>query len=154
MTSNSTSNGTRKKVRDSFSRFARKVAAIIGTPYAFAIALTAIISWALLGPLMGFSERWQLIVNTGTTIVTFLVVFLIQSTQYKDARAVHLKLDELIHVMSKARDKLIDAEELSDEELDALEEEFRQMGRVSQRNPQRSPKPKPTPSSHPPSHRN
>lgn len=120
-------------IQDSFARFARKTSEIIGTPFAFAIALASIVAWALLGPIMGFSERWQLIVNTGTTIVTFLVVFLIHTTQYKDARAVHLKLDELIHVMSKARNKLIDCEELSDQELDALEEEFRRMGRVSDR---------------------
>ena len=120
-------------IREGFARFARKASSVIGTPYAFAIAACSIVLWAVSGPLMGFSERWQLIVNTGTTIITFLVVFLIQTTQNKDARAVHLKLDELIHVISKARTKLIDCEELSDKELEKLEDEFRQMGRVSDR---------------------
>jgi low affinity Fe/Cu permease len=114
-------------MRSGFSRFAKHVARAIGSPYAFAIAFTSIIAWAFLGPVMGFSERWQLIVNTGTTIVTFLVVFLIQTTQNRDARAVHLKLDELIHVISEARNKLIDCEDLTDEELDKLDEDFKKL---------------------------
>ena len=123
-------------VREAFAKFARKTSTIIGTPYAFALAVCFILLWAVAGPFMGFTERWQLIVNTGTTIVTFLVVFLIQTTQNKDSRALHLKLDELIHVISKARNKLIDCEELSDRELAELEEEFRRMGRVSDRDEQ------------------
>ena len=114
-------------VRSGFSRFAKNVAAAIGTPYAFAVALAVIIVWALLGPVFGFSEVWQLLINTGTTIVTFLVVFLIQTSQNRDAKAVHLKLDELIHVISKARNKLIDCEDLTDEELEKLDAEFKKL---------------------------
>ena len=114
-------------MRSAFSRFAKSVSAAIGTPYAFAIALAVIVIWALLGPVFGFTEVWQLLINTGTTIVTFLVVFLIQSSQNRDSKAVHLKLDELIHVISKARNKLIDAEDLTDEELDKLDAEFKRM---------------------------
>ena len=110
---------------DVFSPFARKIAHAIGSPIAFAIALAAVMVWAISGPLFGFSDTWQLVINTSTTIVTFLVVFLIQSTQNKDAKAVHLKLDELIHVIKKARNQLIDAEELTDAELEQLETEFR-----------------------------
>jgi low affinity Fe/Cu permease len=91
------------------------------------IALAIIIVWAATGPLMGFSDTWQLVINTGTTIVTFLVVFMIQSTQNKDSKAIHLKLDELIHVVSEARDQLIDCEELSDAELAKLDAEFKRM---------------------------
>jgi low affinity Fe/Cu permease len=118
---------------DVFSTFARKVAHVIGTPIAFAIALAAVVVWGLSGPLFGFSDSWQLVINTSTTIVTFLVVFLIQSTQNKDAKAVHLKLDELIHVIHKARNRLIDAEELTDAELDRLEDEFRQLRDTTRR---------------------
>lgn len=114
-------------MRDSFSRFAKGVSGAIGSPYAFAVALTMIIIWAACGPAFGFSETWQLIINTGTTIITFLVVFLIQTSQNRDAKAVHLKLDELIHVISKARDRLIDAEDLTDEELDHLDAEFKRL---------------------------
>lgn len=114
-------------MRSAFSHFARRVASFIGTPQAFALALSAVIIWAALGPVCGFSEDWQLVINTGTTIITFLVVFLIQTTQNRDAKAVHLKLDELIHAMSHARNKLIDAEDLTDEELDSLEAEFRRL---------------------------
>jgi len=116
-------------VREGFARFARKVSKAIGSPHAFVIAFLAVVGWAATGPLFGFSETWQLIINTSTTIVTFLVVFLIQSTQNKDSKAVHLKLDELIHHMSKARDRLIDAEDLPDAELDDLAREFQKMRR-------------------------
>ncbi len=119
-------------MRSGFSKFAKVVSGAIGTPYAFAIALGIIIVWAFLGPLFGFSEVWQLLINTGTTIVTFLVVFLIQTSQNRDAKAVHLKLDELIHVISKARNRLIDAEDLTDEELDKLDKEFKRL-RASER---------------------
>lgn len=112
---------------DLFSRVARKVAEKIGSPAAFLVAATGVVVWAASGPLFGFSETWQLVINTSTTIITFLVVFLIQATQNRDSKAVHLKLDELIYVMSQARNRLIDAEELTDAELDELEEEFRQL---------------------------
>jgi low affinity Fe/Cu permease len=114
-------------MRDAFARFSRHVSGAIGSPYAFVIALVAVVAWALTGPMFGYSETWQLVINTGTTIVTFLVVFMIQSTQNKDARAVHLKLDELIHVISDARNRLIDCEDLSDQELDELDAEFQRL---------------------------
>ena len=113
--------------RSNFSRFARSVSNAIGSPYAFAVALAIIIVWAAFGPAFGFSETWQLIINTGTTIITFLVVFLIQTSQNRDAKAVHLKLDELIHVISEARNRLIDAEDLTEEELDKLDREFKRL---------------------------
>ena len=108
-------------IKTAFARFARAVAAAMGSPHAFVIALLAVVLWAAVGPLFGFSSEWQLVINTGTTIITFLVVFIIQSTQNKDAKAVHLKLDELIHVISKARNRLIDCEDLSDDELAKLD---------------------------------
>jgi low affinity Fe/Cu permease len=117
-----------------FSTFARKVAHAIGTPTAFVIATGAVVLWAITGPLFGFSDTWQLVINTSTTIVTFLVVFLIQSTQNKDSKAIHLKLDELIHAIHGARNKLIDAEELPDAELEKLEAEFRLLHAASDGN--------------------
>lgn len=113
--------------RTGFQKLAKGVANGIGSPFTFAVALFIVILWACLGPVFKFSETWQLLINTGTTIVTFLVVFLIQATQNRDSRALHLKLDELIHVMSKARDKLIDCEDLTEEELDTLDREFKSM---------------------------
>ena len=114
-------------VRDRFARFSRHVSGAIGSPHAFVVAFAAVVIWALLGPLFGFSDAWQLVINTTTTIITFLVVFMIQSTQNKDSKAIHLKLDELIHVISAARDQLIDCEELPDEELERLDDEFRRL---------------------------
>ena len=107
-----------------FSRFASGTAQAVGTPYMFLLALATIIIWAVLGPFYRFSDTWQLVINTGTTIVTFLVVFLIQNTQNRDAKALHLKLDELIRSHHPARDELIDIEKLSDEELDQLEKRY------------------------------
>jgi len=107
-----------------FSRFAAKTAVLVGRPYMFFLAVAVIVTWAILGPHFGFSDTWQLIINTGTTIVTFLVVFLIQNTQNRDAKALHLKLDELIRSHHPASNELIDVEKLSDEELDTLEERY------------------------------
>ncbi len=90
----------------------------------FAFACLIIIGWALTGPMFNYSDTWQLVINTGTTIVTFLMVFLIQNTQNRDARAVHLKLDELIRALKGARNKLVNLEEMSDDDLDKLQEEF------------------------------
>jgi low affinity Fe/Cu permease len=111
-------------VRDAFRVFARRSSAILGSAWAFAGALFIIVVWALTGPTFHFSDTWQLIINTGTTIVTFLMVFLIQNTQNRDAKAVHLKLDEIIRALKGARNKLVDLEELSDDELKKIEEEF------------------------------
>jgi low affinity Fe/Cu permease len=107
-----------------FSRFASQTAQIVGHPYMFLAAVFVIALWAITGPYFHYSDTWQLIINTGTTIITFLVVFLIQNTQNRDAKALHLKLDELIRSHHPANDDLIDIQKLSDEELDALEERY------------------------------
>ena len=108
-----------------FRRFAQKTSAIVGSPWMFLVAVAVIIVWATLGPMADYSDTWQLIINTGTTIITFLMVFLIQNTQNRDARAIHIKLDELLLSVKRARTSLVDLEECSDEELDRLQEEFR-----------------------------
>jgi low affinity Fe/Cu permease len=111
-------------MRDAFRVFARHTSAILGSAWAFCGAILIIVVWALTGPTFHFSDTWQLIINTGTTIVTFLMVFLIQNTQNRDAKAFHLKLDELIRAVKGARNKLVDLEELSDDELNNLEQQF------------------------------
>jgi low affinity Fe/Cu permease len=108
-----------------FRRFSHWTSEKVGSPWAFALAITAILIWAASGPLFDFSESWQLIINTGTTILTLLMVFLIQNTQNRDARAIHLKLDELIRTSNPARNSLIDIEDMEDEELALLQEEFK-----------------------------
>jgi low affinity Fe/Cu permease len=107
-----------------FSRFASSTAELVGHPYMFLLAVVVLVMWAVSGPFFHFSDTWQLIINTGTTIVTFLVVFLIQNTQNRDAKALHLKLDELIRSHHPANDDLIDIQKLSDEELDQLEKRY------------------------------
>jgi low affinity Fe/Cu permease len=107
-----------------FSRFASSTAQIVGHPYLFFAAVVVLVVWAASGPYFHYSDTWQLIINTGTTIVTFLVVFLIQNTQNRDAKALHLKLDELIRSHHPASDDLIDIQKLSDEELDELEKRY------------------------------
>jgi low affinity Fe/Cu permease len=107
-----------------FSRLASRTAQLVGHPYMFLFAVVVLVAWAISGPFFHFSDTWQLIINTGTTIVTFLVVFLIQNTQNRDARALHLKLDELIRSHVPARNDMIDIEKLSDEELDELEKRY------------------------------
>src|SRR5213076_1499923 len=108
-----------------FGKVAAKIAVLVGSPWAFGLAVGAIVVWAALGPRYHYSDTWQLIINTGTTIVTFLMVFLIQNTQNRDARAIHLKLDELIRGLRGPRNKMVDLEDCSDEEIDQLEEEFK-----------------------------
>ena len=103
-----------------FSRFASRIAQWMGAPGAFLIAVLLIVVWLLTGPIFGFSTEWQLIVNSVTTVATFLMVFLIQNTQNRDARAIHLKLDELIRATPKARNEFMEAEE---EDLDEIERE-------------------------------
>jgi low affinity Fe/Cu permease len=107
-----------------FSRFASSTAQFVGHPSVFFAAVSVLLIWAVSGPFFHFSDTWQLIINTGTTIVTFLVVFLIQNTQNRDAKALHLKLDELIRSHHPANDDLIDIQKLSDEELDQLEKRY------------------------------
>ena len=112
---------------EAFHRLAARAATVFGTPWAFAIAVVVVVAWAATGPLFQFSETWQLVINTGTTIITFLMVFLIQSTQNRDARALHLKLDELIRATRGARDVFADLEEATEEELNAFQQEFEQL---------------------------
>lgn len=107
-----------------FRLFANKMASLMGSPWAFAASVLTVLIWAALGPAHDYSDTWQLVINTGTTIVTFLMVFLIQNTQNRDARAIHLKLDELIRASTKARNQLIDLENMSNQELDELHAEF------------------------------
>jgi low affinity Fe/Cu permease len=111
-------------VQDAFRVFARNSSIVLGSAWAFAVAVLIIAIWALTGPTFHFSDTWQLIINTGTTIVTFLMVFLIQNTQNRDAKAVHLKLDELLRAVKGARNELVDLEKLSDEDLKKLEKQF------------------------------
>lgn len=111
-------------MRAQFNSFSKAVAGYVGSAYAFIVAGSIILVWAISGPMFGYSDTWQLIINTGTTIVTFLMVFLIQNTQNRDARAIHLKLDELICAVDRARLELVDAEDLPDEELERHQREF------------------------------
>lgn len=99
----------------------------VGSPWAFLLALTAIVIWAITGPMFGYSDTWQLVINTATTIITFLMVFIIQNTQNRDTKAVHLKLDELLRGVKGARTSLVNLEALSDEELDALQKQFEKL---------------------------
>ena len=110
-----------------FRKFANAVSNIAGTSWVFILAVTIIIVWAISGPMFGFSDTWQLVINTGTTIITFLMVFLIQNTQNRDAKAIHLKLDELIRGVKGARTGLVNLETLSDEELEQLQKEFERL---------------------------
>jgi low affinity Fe/Cu permease len=109
----------------SFRRFAYTVASAVGTHWAFLIALVVIIAWAVTGPLFHFSDSWQLVINTGTTIVTFLMVFLIQATQNRDGKALQLKLDELIRSQRSARNVFADLEDATEDEVREFEEEFK-----------------------------
>ena len=111
-------------MNEMFRRFAHRVSQLVGTSWAFILAVLVIVVWAVTGPMFGYSDTWQLVINTGTTIVTFLMVFLIQNTQNRDAKAIHLKLDELIKAVKGARTGLVNLEELSDSELERLQKEF------------------------------
>ena len=107
---------------------------VLGSAWAFASAILIIVIWGLTGPAFHYSDTWQLIINTGTTIVTFLMVFLIQNTQNRDAKAVHLKLDEVIRALKGARNELVDLEKRSDEDLTRLEKQFERIRKKAERN--------------------
>jgi low affinity Fe/Cu permease len=111
-------------LRNAFHRFAHHAAKASGSPVAFFAAVTIIVVWGITGPIFHFSDTWQLIINTGTTIITFLMVFLIQHTQNRDSQVMQLKLNELIRAVHSARNDLVDLEELSDEELNRLQDQF------------------------------
>ena len=115
-----------------FSQFAKHAARASGHAVAFGTAAALILLWAITGPLFGFSNTWQLVINTATTIVTFLMVFLIQNTQNRDSEAMHIKLDELIRVVSNANCALLNLEELTEEELEAIRAEYLALARQAQ----------------------
>jgi low affinity Fe/Cu permease len=109
---------------DTFGKFAASASAWLGSKWAFVGAITVIVVWAVTGPIFHYSDTWQLVINTGTTIITFLMVFLIQNTQNRDARAINLKLNELIHSIDAAGNQMMDIEKLSDEELDVMQARY------------------------------
>jgi low affinity Fe/Cu permease len=121
-------------VSDAFRIFARHSSMVLGSAWTFASAILIIVIWGLTGPMFHYSDTWQLIINTGTTIVTFLMVFLIQNTQNRDAKAAHLKLDELIRALKGARNELIDLEKLADEDLTSLEKQFERVRKKAEQN--------------------
>jgi low affinity Fe/Cu permease len=115
------------KSRSGFARLAKGTSRWAGRPAAFLIALLVVLAWLISGPFFGFSDTWQLVINTGTTIVTFLMVFLIQNTQYRDAEAVQVKLDELLRTTRGAHNALMDLEELEDKELDSMKKRYTEL---------------------------
>jgi low affinity Fe/Cu permease len=115
-------------MNDLFRKLAHRTSEAAGSPWAFIAAVSIILIWALTGPVFHFSDTWQLVINTGTTILTFLMVFLIQNTQNRDAKAIHLKLDELIKGVQGARNAMVNLEDLSDTELARLRQEFQRLG--------------------------
>lgn len=125
--------GQQSTISTHFRKLAYAASNIFGSHWAFIAAVALIVGWAFCGPFFGFSETWQLVINTGTTIITFLMVFLIQATQNRDAKAIHLKLDELIR-SSKARNIFADLEDATDEELDVFQKEFQELRRLGQSN--------------------
>jgi low affinity Fe/Cu permease len=116
-------------MKDVFRRIAGVMAQTMGSPWAFLGALLTVLVWAAVGPLFGFSDTWQLVINTATTIVTFLLVFLIQNTQNRDAKAIHLKLDELLRGVEGARTGLVDLQNLTDDQLEQLQAQFQRLHR-------------------------
>jgi low affinity Fe/Cu permease len=118
---------------DPFSRFAAKSSHYLGSRWAFVSAIAVILIWAITGPIFRFSDTWQLVINTATTIVTFLMVFLIQNTQNRDAKAIHLKLNELIHAVDKAKNRMIDVENLSELELDEMARTYEKIRNSAER---------------------
>jgi low affinity Fe/Cu permease len=119
------------KSRTSFGRFAKYTSHVSGTPMAFSLAMGTIIVWALTGPMFGYSDTWQLVINTGTTVVTFLMVFLIQNTQNRDSQAIQVKLDEIIRCTKGAHNVLLNLEELEEEELCAIQIEYTKIAELA-----------------------
>jgi|KBSMisStandDraft_5_1062788.scaffolds.fasta_scaffold09512_2 low affinity Fe/Cu permease len=119
--------GAARTARGSFAQFSATASLWLGSKWAFATALSVVLVWAATGPLFHYSNTWQLVINTGTTIVTFLMVFLIQNTQNRDAQAINLKLDELIHAIGGASNQMMDIENLGDDELDLLHERYQKI---------------------------
>lgn len=114
-------------MNDLFHKIAATASEVVGSTWAFILALVLILVWVLTGPLLHFSNTWQLIINTGTTLATFLIVFLIQNTQNRESKATQIKLDELLTHLKGARNSLVGIEEISDEELEKLQEQFRKL---------------------------
>ena len=122
-----------KGIRAIFDQVSNKVTKATGTPAAFLVAAGIVIVWGMSGPLFGFSDTWQLVINTGTTIITFLMVFIIQQSQNKDTMAIQLKLNELIASNEKASNRLIDIEDLTDEELQTLKKFYIKLGKLAEK---------------------
>lgn len=131
------------KSKSWFTRLTKAAARWTGRPAAFLAAATLIIVWAMLGPLFGFSDTWQLVVNTSTTIITFLMVFLIQSTQNRDSEAIQVKLDELIRAMRGAQNSLLDLEELEEADLDRIRDEYEALAKAARQGKEKIIKPLP-----------
>jgi len=125
--------GKQRSQQSFFYKLARKTSEAVGSPFASISAVTVIIIWGLTGPIFKFSDTWQLVINTGTTIVTFLMVFLIQNSQNRDAKAVQIKLDELIRAIDSARNEIIDVEDSSEQELKQLQQDFSGLGNSSKK---------------------
>lgn len=121
------------KLNGKFRKIATATSKVVGCAWSFTAAVAIILLWGISGPFFQFSDTWQLVINTATTIVTFLMVFLIQNTQNRDAKAIHLKLDELIHAMKGARNQLVNLQNMSDEELAKLEKEFERLAKIAAR---------------------
>jgi low affinity Fe/Cu permease len=121
------------QMSDRFRKFSKNTSELVGSPWAFLTSLIVVVLWSITGPVFGYSDTWQLVINTGTTIVTFLMVFLIQNTQNRDSKAIHLKLDELIRSIHGARDSLLNLEDLSDEELAGLHDQFENLRKEDRR---------------------
>lgn len=117
--------------KSSFSRIADWAAHATGSPIGFILAFGVVAAWAISGPLFGFSDTWQLVINTGTTVVTFLMVFLVQATQNRDSVAIHLKLDELVRAIGAADNELLDMEELSPKELEQIRDEYEKLAKAA-----------------------
>ncbi|HZJ11917.1 MAG TPA: low affinity iron permease family protein [Methyloceanibacter sp.] len=130
-----------------FTHFAQLASRMTGRPIASFIAIAAIVLWAVSGPLFGYSDTWQLVINTSTTIITFLMVFIIQNTQNRDTAAMHIKMDELIRVTPKARNILLDLEELDDKDLEAVRQDYERLAeagrtKAHKRSPRAAARPK------------